>query len=89
LPSISSSFASITLIRTLVHTHDVQVGYLGFGFLWTYLFIAAIGVTTISGCVVYFYYMDADTAAEDRQRFMQESRFSDNQTDWPVLTMLW
>ena len=34
--------------------------YLGFGFVWTYFFFAAIGTTTISGCVVY-YFMDEDT----------------------------
>ena len=34
--------------------------YLGFGFVRTYFFFAAIGTTTISGCVVY-YFMDEDT----------------------------
>jgi choline transporter-like protein 2/4/5 len=35
--------------------------YLGFGFVWTYFFFAAIGTTTISGCVVYYFFMDEDT----------------------------
>ena len=35
--------------------------YLGFGFVWTYFFFAAIGTTTISGCVVHYYFMDEDT----------------------------
>jgi choline transporter-like protein 2/4/5 len=55
--------------------------YLIFGMIWTYHFIAAIGTTTISGCVVYFFFIDEDTAGHVNEQFQ------DNQTDYVVTTM--
>jgi choline transporter-like protein 2/4/5 len=57
--------------------------YLGFGFVWTYFFFAAIGTTTISGCVVYYFFMDEDTAGH------KNAQFADNQTDFVVSKMLY
>ena len=57
--------------------------YLGFGFVWTYFFFAAIGTTTISGCVVYYFFMDEDTAGH------RNAQFADNQTNWVVSTMFY
>jgi len=69
----------------------LQAGYVTFGAFWSFFFLNAIGIATVSGCVVYFYFMDKDTATSsgaDSARFMRESRFADNQTDWPLLTNL-
>jgi len=57
--------------------------YLGFGFVWTYFFFAAIGTTTISGCVVYYFFMDEDTAGH------RNAQFADNQTNWVVSAMFY
>jgi len=56
--------------------------YVVFGLLWTFFFLAAIGTTTISGCVFYFFFVDVDTAGHINQQF------ADNQTDFVVSTML-
>jgi len=56
--------------------------YVLFGFLWTYQFFIAIEIATISGCVVYYYFIDMDTAG------YKDDRYADNQTDFVVTTML-
>ena len=59
-----------------------QTCYVVFGFLWTWQFFVAIEIATISGCVVYYYFIDMDTAGR------KDERYEDNQTDFVVSTML-
>ena len=57
--------------------------YIVFGLVWSYFFLAAIGTTTISGCVIYYFFMDEDTAGHVNHQF------ADNQTDYVVTTMFY
>ena len=57
--------------------------YIVFGLVWSYFFLAAIGTTTISGCVIYYFFMDADTAGHINVQF------ADNQTNYVVTTMFY
>ncbi|EOD18549.1 hypothetical protein EMIHUDRAFT_458914 [Emiliania huxleyi CCMP1516] len=59
-----------------------ETAYVAFGGLWTYLFYDAIVTTIISGCVVYYYFIDQDTAG------MKDSRYADNQTDLITLSQI-
>jgi len=61
----------------------IQDVFIGFMLIWTSFFLAAIGTTTISGCVVYFFYIDEDTSG------FVNAQFADNQTDYVLLGMLW
>ena len=60
-----------------------ESGYVLVGFIWTYHFIYAISIATIGGCVVYYYFVDHDTAGH------KDARFSDNQMAIPSIGMLY
>lgn len=59
-----------------------EMMFVAFGALWTYLFFEAIETTVISGCVVYYYFIDQDTAG------IKDERYADNQTDFITLSMI-
>jgi len=52
----------------------------GFGLIWTYAFLTALGLMTISACVFFFYYVNKSTVPE--RAYLKQ--FDDNQTRWPV-----
>ena len=58
-----------------------ETGFVAFGAIWTYFFFEAIETTIISGCVVYFYFIDQDTAGR------RDAQYADNQTDFITLSM--
>jgi choline transporter-like protein 2/4/5 len=84
----ASAFLGLEWVSTLQSLDADQVMfyenvYVIFGMIWSYHFLAAIGTTTISACVVYFFFIDQDTAGHINEQF------HDNQTDYVVTTMFW
>ena len=59
-----------------------ESGYVAFCGLWTYFFCETISTTVISGCAVYYYFIDSDTAGH------HDERYEDNQTNLVTLTQL-
>mmetsp|Transcript_1296 Transcript_1296/g.3987 ORF Transcript_1296/g.3987 Transcript_1296/m.3987 type:complete len:553 (-) Transcript_1296:13-1671(-) len=59
-----------------------ESGYVAFCGLWTYFFCETISTTVISGCAVYYYLIDSDTAGH------HDERYEDNQTNLVTLTQL-
>jgi len=59
----------------------IETVFMLFGALWTYWFLFAIQVTTVAGCVVYYYFVDWDTSG------VKDQKFKDNQTNLVTITM--
>jgi choline transporter-like protein 2/4/5 len=77
-----NSTSEITIAVDASDLFWYEVMYVAFGALWTYLFFEAIETTVISGCVVYYYFIDQDTAG------IKDQRYEDNQTDFITLSMV-